>query len=91
MPELKQLYAQMVLTAIRVLSDQFVVLKRHQNSMRGAAVETGHDAHFTHAQFLMLKPETVEDLRGPIDYVDPVTIFNPFRSTLRRGYYPPGR
>jgi capsule polysaccharide export protein KpsC/LpsZ len=91
MPELKQLDAQMVLTGIRVLSDQFVVFKRHQNSMRGASVETRHDANFTHAQFLVLESETIEDLRGPIDHVDPVTIFNSFRTALRRGCQALGR
>ena len=69
MSEFKEFNSQMVLTGVGILFNEIIVLKRHQDSVSRAAVQTGLGADFANAQLLMIEAETVQNLRRSVDPV----------------------
>ena len=84
MSEFKEFNSQMVLTGVGILFNEIIVLKRHQDSVSRAAVQTGLGADFANAQLLMIKSETVQNLRRSVDPVNPVPLRGSFGLSLMR-------
>jgi len=55
--EFKEFDSQMVFTCVGILFNKIIVLKRHQDSVSRAAVQTGLGADFANAQLLMIEAE----------------------------------
>jgi hypothetical protein len=64
----------MVFTCVGILFNEIIVLKRHQDSVSRASVQTGLGADFANAQLLMIESESVQNLRRSVDHVNPVAI-----------------
>jgi hypothetical protein len=82
--EFKEFNSQMVLTGVGILFNEIIVLKRHQDSVSRAAVQTGLGADFANAQLLMIEAETVQNLRHSVDPVNPVPLRGSFGLSLMR-------
>src|SRR4030095_6295228 len=59
--EFEEFNPQTILGGFLILLDQAVVFQRHQDSMRRAFMQTGGGAHFTDAQFRLVKREAIKN------------------------------
>jgi hypothetical protein len=74
----------MVLTCVGILFNEIIVLKRHQDSVSRASVQTGLGADFANAQLLMIESESVQNLRRSVDHVNPIPLRGSFGLSLMR-------